>query len=224
LPPPFAHFRGSSVSFIFQFEQPAPHVTLHPVRRHWKTFVLVLGSVAIVACVLFAVFSGEQEPSYGGHPLTAWLVADREKETDALSHLGTNALPFLVKRACAPQSKWRVSLSQFCAAHLKMFPKALVDWHNRDIVRAENAVRALGLMRTNAYPALARLNSLASSHQNPTVGYQADRCITGILYGYPPTLSPRMEELEQKAFVDQDPNIRLAATNAHRYILGSLYQ
>jgi len=64
---------------------------------------LILGVVLLVG-VLVVVLRREREPEYGGKRLTEWVEgfigasADGKQQTrEAIGHIGTNALPYLVK-------------------------------------------------------------------------------------------------------------------------------
>src|SRR5712692_4724821 len=64
---------------------------------------LILG-VVLLAGVLVVILSREREPEYGGKRLSEWVEgflgasADGKKQTrEAIGHIGTNALPYLVK-------------------------------------------------------------------------------------------------------------------------------
>ena len=80
--------------------------------------------IGLTVCVLVGIggvafWPGEKEPEYNGKKLSEWLrayelgssnenerlVVDREQKTaaDAIQNLGTNALPWLLKRiSCTP--------------------------------------------------------------------------------------------------------------------------
>ena len=70
----------------------------------WRKWILILVGVAI-AIALFVLLTREREPSYQGQSLTQWLVKGRAanftllspEQDEAIRHMGTNALPFLVK-------------------------------------------------------------------------------------------------------------------------------
>ena len=72
--------------------------------------VLVALTLAAASATLAAVLARAREPSYRGHPLSAWIkaISPRNQQSlepgctyddapEAIIHMGTNSLPFLVK-------------------------------------------------------------------------------------------------------------------------------
>ncbi len=192
------------------------------MRRHWKK--LVLFSVAFVACALFALLAvfarsltTPRQPSYQGHKLSDWITSqDTNAETAALVQMGTDALPYLVDWACPKQNpRWRRALIQLLQ---KTTPtRRLSAWLDTDYARAGCARGALGLLRTNAYPALPQLASLIAAAHSPQEASYPQYSTLAILYGNRPTV-PYMRTLEQRAFNDPNPTIRQAATNVRPFV------
>jgi len=71
------------------------------------------GAVVAVTFIAgaFLLLMARSEPSYGGRSLSYWLNEARvnrsEQATNAIRALGTNAWPFLVKRAGAIDGKFK---------------------------------------------------------------------------------------------------------------------
>ena len=184
------------------------------MRRHWKKIALLLA--AIIVCVLSAIaarsFITDPPPSYQGRKLSEWISCQyTDAETAALVQMGTNALPYLVDWACPKQHpRWRRALIQLLQ---KSQPtRRLSAWLDTDKVRAGCARGALGLLRTNAYPALPQLASLIAAAHSSQEAFYPQYSTLAILYGNRPT-TPYMRTLEQRAFNDPNPTIRQAATN-----------
>jgi hypothetical protein len=201
------------------------------VRRHWKKLALLLGA-ALAACILFALFSGQPEPSYQGRSLTQWVVSHTnhvmpitrifgrtgefrwarpvdEAETDALLHMGTNVFPFLTEWAVAAPPKWRKPLDFICVKLPSLKKNSLLASLFQTADRQTGAARAFHLLRTNAAPALPQLARIAANTQNTNQAAQAVQTIDNILVCFPP-----------EAFLNHpDPIIREQATNMNAFIL-----
>jgi hypothetical protein len=146
-------------------------------RRKLITVVL-FALAALVVCVL--VFQN-REPAWQGRTLGAWLRdfdADRPETrasaADAIRQIGTNALPFILQRL---QHRDPGSRSTIFALKLKLFEllnkQSLVKIQFRlgasPRHQALAAIDALGLLATNALPALEKL--LHESPPDPRVPY-----------------------------------------------------
>jgi hypothetical protein len=144
--------------------------------------------------------------------------------TDALLHMGTNALPYLVKWACHHRPKLRVAFEDLCWKYQKICPDALLSWADSDNARAVHAMTAFNLLHRNATSALPQLNLIAVNTNHPGLAQMAQNCIAGILYGSDrpdydfESENPTATQLEHAALSDPDPIIRQAATNAHPHL------
>ena len=161
------------------------------MRRHCKKVVLLLVGVALVACFLFALPSGEIEPTYEGRRLSDVLseppaldrgiaLVQRERIAEGLLHMGTNALPYLVKWACTPTPKWRTTLAQFCQSHPRIFPDALTRRLTKSDNLAERAMITLADLGTNAYPAILQLLQITNDTQSVRRAKRAADCLDHI--------------------------------------------
>ncbi len=191
------------------------------MRRHWKKLALL--SAACVASALFSVLAYDPQPSYQGRKLSEWIMCqDTNAERDALIHMGTNALPYLVNWACPddPQ-KWKMtilstSLKYQSGPTQSNLTVRLATWLNEKYLRAESANRALGLLGTNAYPALPQLVQRIAVHSY-SLSLRARYATTAVLYGS--TLRVReVQSMEQSAFNHSNPDVRRAATNVHELV------
>jgi hypothetical protein len=207
--------------------------------RHWKKLALLLVA-PLAASLLLAILTSDSEPSYQGAPLRWWIVYPSTMKSpevvhDALLHMGTNALPLLVKWACYTPPRWRRSLLNLCAKYPKVTPTKLSVWAYNPEFRALGAAGALWFLGTNAYPALAQLNLIAANAQDTNKADRAVKCTFLILYpgvisqvGSDPQFtwvarhgrgtSGDLATLKSNLFRDPNPVIRQAATNTHRMI------
>lgn len=168
---------------------------------------LVIISISFLAAVILAalLWPREREPEYEGIPLSGWLEAqEREraafhsipqksspnvqypsalgfKSDSAIRHIGTNALPFLVRRIQYKPPFWRRCLF----ASMRYWPKRLVEsrWTGRLYEKdakaqedAESAMFAFALLGSTAKPALPELRRLAKSN-DPDTSRRALTCI-----------------------------------------------
>jgi hypothetical protein len=90
------------------------------MRLKWPLLFLVPAAAA-AALLLLSSTSREQEPSYQGKTLSQWLRTyqdSRHKDqraADAVHHIGTNALPYLLKWVDYEMPTWRQDLLRVTA-------------------------------------------------------------------------------------------------------------
>ena len=89
------------------------------VRRRW---VISLAAVVVAAIMVIAFWPGAREPEYQGKKLSEWLepyaaaattpdsILKSDSDVQAVRHIGTNALPFLVKWIREETPLWQRSL------------------------------------------------------------------------------------------------------------------
>jgi hypothetical protein len=107
-----------------------------------KRTLLICAACALVAIIaLLAYKSATAEPSYGGHPLSYWVVLplisrnpelrsyDRKEATNAIDHIGVAALPFAMKWLRYEPQQWRTRVGIWLVG-TKYFPFAgrLSNW------------------------------------------------------------------------------------------------
>jgi HEAT repeat protein len=127
------------------------------VSKRAKYF-LIFAVVAVLTVVALEFFS-TREPVYQGKPIGAWAeqfndgnVAERTAASAALHAVGARAVPFLARKAGAPNSTWRERLSMM-ASSFGLSPRFLRA--SRDL-RAV-AAAALGEIGPVASPAISSL-------------------------------------------------------------------
>jgi len=148
-------------------------------RRLWLIFLGVLVLVALMVTVL----RPDPEPSYGGRNLSKWLArldetakSDTTREAqEAIRHIGTNALPFLLKWIQYKPLPWTKALNRITGGLIGKYD--LLSDH-KNAIRAEQAMeafRALGPGACAAIPQLLRLMN------DPSRSWSAGRAASAIV-------------------------------------------
>jgi hypothetical protein len=142
------------------------------VKRRWIIAILAVCAVAGILAAAFPPREREREPEYGGKKLSEWLMIaaqsntsleDPSEASDALRHLGTNAIPSLLRWIQYEKSRRKYELFE----RYEKWPKPLVNSYVErwllDCKRRERVVEAhlafdfLGPDAAPAVPELARL-------------------------------------------------------------------
>lgn len=149
--------------------------------------VLIIASACLVAFILALVlWPREREPEYNGATLSTWLLrcalsgnqAESAPAVDAIRHMGTNALPFLV-RWIQYEPGWRDSLGR------KMWTWPVIRsrhdiqrliW-NMTQYRANAAVYGFQVLGSTANPAVPELQRLAYNGDAPETALRATECL-----------------------------------------------
>src|SRR5947209_3349861 len=120
----------------------------------------------------------EQEPTYAGKRLSEWVMRLRaknslegERETEeAIRHIGTNSLPYLLKWISYEPTPWRIKLYQTEGAFFKKGPNAFLQ--DRQMLLSAGAARAFGplgafggLRRREAEPVMKIINRMAEDRK-----------------------------------------------------------
>jgi hypothetical protein len=115
---------------------------------------LVLAGLAVLAVIAF-VLRPNPEPSYGGLPLSAWVdrynAAD-EPAREAISSMGTNAIPFLLKWIRFEKTALRLRAMDALPFSYRIQHMLLRPYFRAD--KAAYAFEALGTSASNAVPVL----------------------------------------------------------------------
>jgi hypothetical protein len=113
----------------------------------------------------------EREPDYAGVPLSTWVIRCNNnirfdsEACEAIGHMGTNGLPFLIRWIQYETPSWKLSLFDACA---KLPPPVLnsrfMRWLLTDKawLRANGAMVALTILKSDADPALPELQRIAN--------------------------------------------------------------
>lgn len=149
-------------------------------RRRRLLFIL-LGCVAAITLAIF-LWPREREPEYKGVPLSAWLERGlRDPDfAPALKHMGTNALPFLIRTLKYEEPRCRTWLRNTTSN----WPRWLVhnqfgNWllgYTQSVYEAGTPI-AFGILGPDADPALDELGRIARDSKNPAKSTRAGVCI-----------------------------------------------
>src|SRR5947208_5523038 len=121
------------------------------MRKRW--IIWVLSGCASAALIAMLAFPTEREPAYGGKKLREWLnlyvqspdrFTDGQEAAEAVRHIGTNALPWLLKWTNYEPPGWKMMLltnapaaarrpGYFRSAYLRLLnrPADGLDWLGR---------------------------------------------------------------------------------------------
>jgi hypothetical protein len=151
-----------------------------------RILLFVLCAVAAVTLAIF-IWPREREPEYNGLTISKWLNRWAGGQTEgfvyAVSEMGTNATPFLLRAVGCKQPRWKAWL----ADSIRHWPDPLVDnryvdWLIKDKAenRANAAIYGFMALGRKAEPVLPELSRLANSADSGTAGraYDCIKCIT----------------------------------------------
>ena len=88
------------------------------MRKRWT--IWVPAGCAFAALIAMLAFPTEREPEYGGRTLGEWLKlylesrdgdTDRQEAAEAVGHIGTNALPWLLEWTDYQPAGWKMALA-----------------------------------------------------------------------------------------------------------------
>ena len=156
-----------------------------------RTFFILLGSVASITFAML-LWPREREPEYNGVPLSEWIThfytdGYTSEAAEAIQHIGTNALPYLVRWIQYEKSRWKTSLNLLGAklpSPIQKFPLSRWLVYDKAERRAELAVEAFVLLGSKAMPAKDELLRLALA-QNPKAANVQRRATFSLMYMSP---------------------------------------
>ena len=146
------------------------------MMTHKKGMVLATCAIIVIGLCLLVFGDWEHQPRYQGRSLSAWLaisyeqgsVSDEEAR-EAVLHIGTNALPYLLRWIQHQPPRWHYSLQRFLPSRI---------WENwsfqgflagRSGMRAEYGSQGFYILGTNSIAALPELERLMTSNTTPVV-------------------------------------------------------
>jgi hypothetical protein len=145
----------------------------------WSRTAVLLFPLAVASAALFWALlrPREPEPIYQGRTLSQWLIAaveyrysDREKAlqaTNAVHHIGTNALPWLIRGLDCEIPKWRDDLVDHLPRQTFFHPRLARPLLGPDGTRVWLSVTGFEILGEEAAPALPALTALAGNWESP---------------------------------------------------------
>jgi hypothetical protein len=160
----------------------------------WKrgSLLLLIPCLAIVIGLL-TLPRREHEPLYQGQPLSHWVLLsqrdDRSDEADkAISEIGTNALPLLMKWIRYELPGWRGKLAKDNHPILQRFVGSF-GTTKRELL-ADASLGAFRILGTNAASAIPELTGLMRNASTPQTAFRAMVALSQIgTNGLPPLIS-----------------------------------
>jgi len=161
----------------------------------------------VAAAVTVGVFASVHAPHYGGKSLSEWLKTyeqatdnvHRDVAAEAIRHIGTNAVPYLVEWAFQGPPQWMWKAPNY----MRRLPRRFSNWWLRLVIaRNKGSEGRLGFTILGAE---VMVPALTNAVQNPAVRMAAMRSLKSLGGGAEPALKEMM--------TNDDPEIRVAATN-----------
>jgi hypothetical protein len=144
-----------------------------------RTVLLLLGCVAVVSFAIF-IRPREHEPEYNGVPLSEWVahyhIDGYDSQTfEAIRHIGTNALPYLVRWIQYEKPRWKTALNllgEKLPSSIQRLPLSRWLVHDKAERRAELATEAFRVLGPKARPARDELLRLAFAENSKSANVQ----------------------------------------------------
>ncbi len=181
--------------------------------------ILLLVAVALLAVVVVVALNRSREPSYNGIKLREWVRMydpsnsnpNRDQADNAVLHIRTNAIPYLLKWISYDQPAWK---ARWYPRLIRLLTQVHQDWvvtdeQERLADSATKALRVLGPQAAGAVPDLGRLMNA------PEANRSAERATHALWYigeaAFPTLLA---------GLTNQQTSVRLTAAEGIRYIIG----
>ena len=156
------------------------------MKRRW---VIAVALACVMAAVVIASDGPrEKEPEYEGKTLSEWIVMSRQtrhpetippvaiQARDAVQHIGTNAIPFLLRWTGYEPSGWKRKIRDSLVIGGDNFFTRTFARDYRD-GRAARGERGFELLGTNAIIALPELVKRVADQKAPYTGVRAERAM-----------------------------------------------
>jgi hypothetical protein len=187
------------------------------VTKRKRIISLCVASVLVAGAVVLVWPRGPKEPEYGGKKLSEWMeesgfsywisgnryyVMSREAQ-NALHHIGTNAIPYLVQWVGYEPPSWKTKLY---AIIQKTFHYTFID--HRSLARASRAEGATAALQTLGPKAEGAIPELATLANNPKATNSARRA-TAVLS----RLQGKLLSADIALMTNSSANVRLRSIN-----------
>jgi len=122
------------------------------------------------------------EPQHDGLTLGAWVLLCKDRinpaPRDAIRHIGTNALPFLVRWVAYEPPAWKTRLSKVAKKLPNVltgsrFFRSLTAENELAEALAEGATEAFYILGREAVPAVKQLARIEANHKAPRAAHRA---------------------------------------------------
>ena len=142
------------------FEYTLDEATTNQPGGRQKRILFVLALCFLAGIVVVAFCPHEKEPEYNGHSLSEWLEVCRQHQTpdsdrglaeEAVRHIGTNALPWLVRWINDDMPGWRNKVLQ--SKFSRYVPKFVMYRIIKPIIHNRHAEIGFGILGPTAGPA-----------------------------------------------------------------------
>jgi hypothetical protein len=192
----------------------------------WKRYLalVALGCVA-VAIATAALGKKEKEPTYQGHNLSYWVALyetggsnEEAAANEAVTHIGTNTIPFLLKWIRYERPAWRERLDMAARRWrwpmpLQRLVSPLVSTRSERV--AEGSGFAFKPLGTNGVTAIPELSVLAACTNKPQTAALAMQALHNIgTDGLPALLSVAKDTKHPLRYLAIN-NLALTPTNAN---------
>ena len=155
--------------------------------KRGKGVALILVACAVVGLVVATFWPAEKEPEYQGKKLSEWIIAytllsdPNTPAANALRHIGTNALPLLVKWVGFQNPAWRSNLlAAYAKLPVPLQNSSAKNWLTQD-AKETRAWAATGAFRIIGRDALSAVSSLAPFLNEPRSSVRRTRSLTALL-------------------------------------------
>jgi hypothetical protein len=184
--------------------------------------------IAFAACVLIGVgviafWPWGREPEYQGKKLSEWLALQRERPeevSNAVRAIGTNGLPYLVKRVEYQIPLWRLRLSRVHSRlpgwmqsrwlENRIFPGDLVN-------RSGEALYGFRVLGTNAFTAIPGLGQFIDAEPANLQGGRGNAALAIAYIGGPKALPPLLKVLTDNGMPEDRRMLAMVAANRLNY-------
>ncbi len=209
----------------------------HFAASRKQRVIVGLAACLVIANVAFVLWPRERQPVYEGKTLSEWLLTiepvspqrvidsgDEAKVAEAVQHMGTNALPFLLKWIAYEPPRWKSTLlrqygklPQTVKSRLMRndsFRTWMFDWYRPNSA----ALRGFAKLGEAASPAIPQLTRLLDS-RSPEVARSAISALLSIGdAGLPPLLGWLRATTEQPP-----PPVRLGPWTSNAGVAPRVY-